>query len=418
MSIGILGKKLGMSQFFDDEGRSIPVTADRGWSLPHHPTASPPAQTATTPFSWASATSATSSSTSQPRATWPRQARGLRHLKEYRVDSVDGLELGGAVTVAAFEPGQKVDVSGDTMGRGFAGYQKRHGFSRGPMTHGSKNHREPGSTGAGTTPGRVYPGKRMAGRYGGKQTTTRASRPILKVDIERNLLVVKGRFPASPAPCSTSVPAKRVGAKCRAAEDDDKWLTVCIRDWQGKEAGKATLELKVAKESSAKRSGAPRRGAPAGPCPPGHRQHPHPRRGGRRSPQALQAEGHRSRPSGFDSHPLRPGGGVVFGPKPRTYSLAMNRKERRLALRTALMSRTADITVVKGFGAGLDTPKTKEITAALEPLRHCADGSKVLVVLDDPSEAVRLSVRNLEKVKLIAADQLNVFDLLNANASW
>jgi large subunit ribosomal protein L4 len=79
------------------------------------------------------------------------------------------------------------------------------------------------------------------------------------------------------------------------------------------------------------------------------------------------------------------------------------------------MSRTADITVVKGFGAGLDTPKTKEITAALSRL-GVADGSKVLVVLDAPSEVVRKSVRNLEKVKLIAADQLNVFDLLHANA--
>ena len=113
--------------------------------------------------------------------------------------------------------------------------------------------------------------------------------------------------------------------------------------------------------------------------------------------------------------PLRPGGGVVFGPKPRTYNLAMNRKERRLALRTALMSRAADITVVKGFGAGLDTPKTKEITAALGRF-GIADGAKVLVVLDAPSEVVRRSVRNLEKVKLIAADQLNVFDLLHANA--
>jgi large subunit ribosomal protein L4 len=92
----------------------------------------------------------------------------------------------------------------------------------------------------------------------------------------------------------------------------------------------------------------------------------------------------------------------------------MNRKERRLALRTALMSRINDITVVKGFGVGLDTPKTKEITAGLGRLGIEA-GTKVLVVLDGASEAVRRSVRNLEKVKLIAADQLNVFDLLHAN---
>ena len=113
----------------------------------------------------------------------------LRHLSEYRVDDVSGFELGNQVTVGDFEAGQKVDVSGDSMGRGFAGYQKRHGFSRGPMTHGSK-----------TTvslvrrvlvhPGRIYPGKRMAGRYGGKKITTRGL-TIVKVDSERNLLVVK-----------------------------------------------------------------------------------------------------------------------------------------------------------------------------------------------------------------------------------
>jgi large subunit ribosomal protein L4 len=91
----------------------------------------------------------------------------------------------------------------------------------------------------------------------------------------------------------------------------------------------------------------------------------------------------------------------------------MNRKERRLALRTALMSRIDDIIVVKGFGADLKAPKTKEVTAALSRFGIAAD-AKVLVVLNNPSETVRLSVRNLEKVKLIAADQLNVFDLLNA----
>jgi large subunit ribosomal protein L4 len=93
----------------------------------------------------------------------------------------------------------------------------------------------------------------------------------------------------------------------------------------------------------------------------------------------------------------------------------MNRKERRLALRTALMSRINDLVVVKGFGSGLDTPKTKDIVAGLGRL-GIQPQAKVLVVLDSPSEVVRKSVRNLEKVKLIAADQLNVFDLLHANS--
>ena len=136
----------------------------------------------------------------------------MKHLREYRVEGLEGLELGAAITVGSFEAGQKVDVSGDTMGRGFSGYQKRHGFSRGPMSHGSKNHREPGSTGAGTTPGRIYPGKRMAGRYGGKKRTTRGL-TILKVDSNRNLLVVKGSVPGKPGALLNIRPAKRVGSK-------------------------------------------------------------------------------------------------------------------------------------------------------------------------------------------------------------
>ena len=135
--------------------------------------------------------------------------------------------------------------------------------------------------------------------------------------------------------------------------------------------------------------------------------------GGGRKPYKQKGTG-RAR-QGSIRTPLRPGGGVVFGPKPRSYTLGMNRKERRLALRTALMSRSADLVVVKGFAEGLSAPKTKEIIAGLARL-GIADGAKVLVVLHSPSDVVRLSVRNLEKVKLIAADQLNVFDLLHASS--
>ncbi len=191
-------------------------------------------------------------------------------------------------------------------------------------------------------------------------------------------------------------------------------MTDCvIRDWQGKESGKASLDLSVAKETSA--ADLLHRAVV--------RQLAHARQGtastltraevagGGRKPYKQKGTG-RAR-QGSIRTPLRPGGGITFGPKPREYNLAMNRKERRLALRTALMSRTADLIVVKGFGQGLDTPKTKEITAALGRFGIEA-GTKVLLVLDGASDAVKLSVRNLEKVKLIAADQLNVFDLLNA----
>jgi large subunit ribosomal protein L4 len=188
-----------------------------------------------------------------------------------------------------------------------------------------------------------------------------------------------------------------------------------IRDWQGKEAGKASLELKVAKETTA--NDLMHRAV--------LRQQAHSRqgtastltraevRGGGRKPYKQKGTG-RAR-QGSIRTPLRPGGGIVFGPKPRSYNLAMNRKERRLALRTALMARIEDMVVVKDFGTSLEAPKTREITDALGRLGIAAD-AKVLIILSNASEVVRRSVRNLEKVKLISADQLNVFDLLNANS--
>jgi large subunit ribosomal protein L3 len=210
MSIGILGKKLGMSQFFDDEGRSIPVTVIEAGPC----RITQIKQDATDGYSAVQVGFGEIRDKLVNKPAKGHLARSgqdpLRHLREYRVANVEGLELGGAITVSSFEPGQKIDVSGDTIGRGFSGYQKRHGFSRGPMSHGSKNHREPGSTGAGTTPGRVYPGKRMAGRYGGKQITTRGL-TILKVDTEHNLLVVKGSVPGKPGALLNIRPAKRVG---------------------------------------------------------------------------------------------------------------------------------------------------------------------------------------------------------------
>jgi len=212
MSIGILGKKLGMSQFFDEQGRAIPVTLIEAG--PCRIT-----QLKTSATDGYSAVQIGFGTVRDKLITKPFKGHLLksgenllRYLREYRVDDVGGLELGAPITVGNFETGQKVDVSGNTMGRGFAGYQKRHGFSRGPMSHGSKNHRQPGSTGAGTTPGRIYPGKRMAGRYGGKQITTKGL-TILKIDNDRNLLVVKGSVPGKPGSFLNIRPAKRVGGQ-------------------------------------------------------------------------------------------------------------------------------------------------------------------------------------------------------------
>ncbi len=193
-------------------------------------------------------------------------------------------------------------------------------------------------------------------------------------------------------------------------------MTTCVvRDWQGKDAGEASLDLKVANEKTALdlmhravlRQQAHSRQGTASTLTRSEV------RGGGRKPYKQKGTG-RAR-QGSIRTPLRPGGGIIFGPKPRSYNLAMNRKERRLALRTALMARCDDLMVVKGFGKTLKSPKTKEITDALTRLGIAQD-TKVLVILSEPSEIIQRSIRNLDKVKLIAANQLNVFDLLHANS--
>ena len=188
-----------------------------------------------------------------------------------------------------------------------------------------------------------------------------------------------------------------------------------VFDWQGKESGKTTIDLKVAKETTAVdlmhravlRQQAHIRQGTASTLTRSEV------RGGGRKPYKQKGTG-RAR-QGSIRTPLRPGGGIIFGPKPRAYSLSMNRKERRLALRTALMARIKDAKVVKDFGSTIKAPKTKEILDALSRLGISSD-SKVLIILSNPSNSIQLSIRNLEKVKLINADQLNVFDLLCANS--
>lgn len=210
MSIGILGKKLGMSQLFDENGNAVPVTLIQAGPCKV-------TQLKTPTMDGYAAVQIGYGLSREKLLNKPHRGHLaksgnnlLKYLKEYRVDETSKYELGSSITVKNFEVGQKVDISGKSMGRGFSGYQKRHGFSRGPMSHGSKNHRQPGSTGAGTTPGRIYPGKRMAGRYGGKNITTKGLL-VVKVDDEKNLIVVKGSVPGKPGSLLDIKPNNKVG---------------------------------------------------------------------------------------------------------------------------------------------------------------------------------------------------------------
>ena len=119
---------------------------------------------------------------------------GFKSFGEFHVTKPEEFKLGQIIKVDTFSVGQKVRVTGKSIGKGFAGNQKRNNFSRGPMTHGSKNHRLPGSIGAGSTPGRVYPGKKMAGQYGGGMVTLKNTE-VLYINSEDNILVLKGSVP-------------------------------------------------------------------------------------------------------------------------------------------------------------------------------------------------------------------------------
>ncbi|BAZ45026.1 ribosomal protein L4/L1e [Chondrocystis sp. NIES-4102] len=187
-----------------------------------------------------------------------------------------------------------------------------------------------------------------------------------------------------------------------------------VKNWQGEDAGEATLELKVAKEETAehivhraivRQLNNARQGTASSKTRAEVR-------GGGRKPWRQKGTG-RARAGSIRS-PLWRGGGVIFGPKPRDFSTKMNRKERRLALRTALNSRVEDMIVVEDFSSQLERPKTKEVIAALDRWGVAAD-DKVLLILQEVSENVNLSTRNIAKVKLIKATNLNVVDLLHAN---
>lgn len=193
MKIGILGTKLGMTQIFDDSGLAIPVTIIKAGPCVV-------TQIKTLTSDGYNAIQVGYSETRSNLLNKPKLGHlkkvelPLKYLKEYRTDTSPTETIGTKISVDSFSVGDKIAVTGKTIGKGFAGTVRRHNFTRGPMTHGSKNHREPGSIGMGTTPGRVYPGKRMAGRLGGKNATIK-NLQILLVNPENNLLVVKGAVP-------------------------------------------------------------------------------------------------------------------------------------------------------------------------------------------------------------------------------
>ncbi len=194
MSIGLIGRKVGMTQVFQDDGTMVAVSvlAVEPNTVTRLRTLERDGYTAVQ-LGTDVVARLSKPETGQLRSGLPKVAT----IREFRVDEVDAYEVGQTVSIGdLFNAGDLVDVVGVSKGKGFAGQIKRHNFHRGPKTHGSDHHREPGSIGPGTTPGRVYKGMKMAGHMGDDRVTVKKVR-IVRADTERNLLLVNGSLPGS-----------------------------------------------------------------------------------------------------------------------------------------------------------------------------------------------------------------------------
>lgn len=196
MAAGLIGKKLGMTRIFGDDGSVVPVSVIE--ATPNTVTRLRSAEQdgyAALQLGTGTARRQTKPVAGQFKHLGKEQQRP-NTVREFRVDDTDGYEAGQELTVGLFEAGELVDVTGVSKGHGFTGVIERHNFKRGPKTHGSDHHRAPGSVGAGTTPGRVFKNTRMAGHMGDEQVTVKKL-TIVRVDAERNLLLVKGAVPGA-----------------------------------------------------------------------------------------------------------------------------------------------------------------------------------------------------------------------------
>ena len=207
MTLGVIGEKLGMTQVYDEQGLCIPVTVIKVEPLTV-------TQVKTVETDGYNAIQVGVVPAKEKHLTKAQighfkknNLENFRHLQEFRVDNPADYTVGQKIDLGVLSEISKVDVSGKSIGKGFQGTVKRHNFGRGPMGHGSKNHRTPGSIGAGTTPGRIYKGKRMAGNMGNEKVTV-SKLSVVKIISDKNLLLVKGSVPGPEGKLVTIKPSR------------------------------------------------------------------------------------------------------------------------------------------------------------------------------------------------------------------
>ena len=192
----LIGKKVGMTQIFDEKGRVIPVTVIEAGPCVV-------AQVKSVETDGYNAIQLGFGDVKESKLNKPEKGHFAKaniapkkHLREFRLDSVENYKVGDEVKVDIFEAGEKVDIQGTSKGKGFQGVIKRHGQSRGPMGHGSMYHRRPGSMGSTSTPGRVFKGKKLPGHMG-METVTIQNLEVVRVDLDKNVILVKGSVPGA-----------------------------------------------------------------------------------------------------------------------------------------------------------------------------------------------------------------------------
>ena len=196
MKKALIGKKVGMTQIFDENGSVIPVTVIEAGPCVV-------AQVKTSEKDRYEAVQLGFGEVKENKLNKPEKGHfakanvtAKKHLREFRLDSIEGIKVGDELKADVFAAGDKIDVQGTSKGKGFQGVIKRHGQSRGPMGHGSMYHRRPGSMGPTSTPGRVFKGKKLPGHMG-RVTVTIQNLDVIKVDMDKNVILVKGSVPGA-----------------------------------------------------------------------------------------------------------------------------------------------------------------------------------------------------------------------------
>lgn len=207
MTLGVIGKKLGMTTVFDEQGLAIPVTVVKVDPIVV-------TQVKTVETDGYNAIQVGTVAAKEKHLTKAQMGHfkknkleNFRYLQEFRVENPSEFTVGQQIELSVLDNVKKVDVTGKSIGKGFQGTVKRWNFSRGPMAHGSKNHREPGSIGAGTTPGRVIKGKNMAGNMGNERVTV-SKLTLVKIDSENSLVLIKGSVPGPEGKLVTIKPSR------------------------------------------------------------------------------------------------------------------------------------------------------------------------------------------------------------------